>query len=97
MSTIAIRNEALLMLQGKGAILDTARTVSRVLETSGVAGAVIGGVAVVLHGHVRTTLDVDVWLPGNLAGFADLLKESGFTFDAVRHEFKLPQAVAKGI
>ncbi len=46
MSIIAIRNEALHMLEGKGALLDTARIVSTILETSGFAGAVIGGVAI---------------------------------------------------
>ena len=57
-----VRHEALLMLDKRGAILDTAREVSRILKQKKVRGAVIGGVAVVLHGHIRTTKDVDVYV-----------------------------------
>jgi hypothetical protein len=89
MSSSAIRTEALLMLEGKGAILDVARAVTATLEKGGVPGAVIGGVAVVLHGHVRTTMDVDVFVPDPLAAFAEQLSESGFKFDASKHEFNL--------
>jgi hypothetical protein len=59
----SIREEALLILRGRGAILDTAREVSAVLRAQGIEGGVIGGVAVVLHGHVPTTVDVDVHTP----------------------------------
>ena len=49
----------------------------------------IGGVAVVLHGHVRTTIDVDVFVPDPLAAFAGHLTDSGFDFDASKLEFSL--------
>ncbi len=74
------------MLEGRGAVLETAREISRLLGPDD-AGAVVGGVAVVLHGHVRTTIDVDVYLPGDPAVFAARLESAGFTFDATRHEF----------
>src|SRR6184192_3328155 len=61
-SEMDVRHEALLMLDKRGAILDTAREVSRVLKQHKVRGAIIGGVAVVLHGHIRTTKDVDVYV-----------------------------------
>ncbi len=66
------------MLEGKGVILEVARTVSRVLEASEIPGAVIGGVEVVLHGHVRTTMDVDVWVPDALTRIAGQLQQSGY-------------------
>jgi predicted nucleotidyltransferase len=56
-------DEALLMLEGRGAVLETARHVSRILLAQHVPGAVIGGVSVTLHGHVRATSDVDVYVP----------------------------------
>ena len=77
------------MLEGRGAILDVARTVTRVLIDAEVDGAVIGGVAVTLHGHVRATSDVDVYIPDPLATFADQLRTAGFDFDAERREFSL--------
>ncbi len=77
------------MLEGRGAILDVARAVSHVLIDGDVQGAVIGGVAVTLHGHVRTTSDVDVYIPDPLATFADQLTAAGFDFDANRREFSL--------
>jgi hypothetical protein len=81
-----LRREALLMLDGRGAVLETAREVSRLLAPDD-GGAVVGGVAVVLHGHVRTTVDVDVYLPGDPAPFAARLEAAGFTFDPARREF----------
>jgi hypothetical protein len=60
---MALRDEALLMLDRRGAVLDIARQVSQLMRTAGIPGVVIGGVAVVLHGHVRTTRDIDIFLP----------------------------------
>ncbi len=75
------------MLDRRGAILDVARLVSRVLVTHNVAGGVIGGVAVTLHGHVRATSDVDVYVPEPLATFAEHLRTAGFEFDAAARQF----------
>jgi hypothetical protein len=83
-----LRDEALLILEGRGAILEVAREVSRALAEAGIDGAVIGGVAVVLHGYVRTTADVDVLTAGPLAAVADALKGAGFHFDRRRGEFR---------
>jgi hypothetical protein len=80
------RREALLVLEGRGAVLETARVVSGLLDPDE-GGAVVGGVAVTLHGHVRTTRDVDVYLPGDPAAFAGRLIAAGFALDAGRREF----------
>jgi hypothetical protein len=84
MTATELRDEALLMLHGKGAILEVARKVSRILEER---GAVIGGVAVVLHGHVRTTSDVDVYIAGSLSDAGKELETAGATFTPERKEF----------
>ena len=83
---INVREEALLMLDNRGAILETAREISLLLEARKLRGAVIGGVAVVLHGHVRTTKDVDVYVAAPKEAH-DALVASGFRFDKGRSEF----------
>lgn len=75
------------MLEGESAILDVARDVSRVLRATGIRGAVVGGIAVGLHGHVRSTLDVDVYVPEPPDAFAAALREAGYAFNARRREF----------
>jgi len=75
------------MLEGRGAVLETARHISRILQENNIAGAVIGGVAVTLHGHVRATSDVLVLVPEPLATFADHLRSAGYDFDPQRREF----------
>jgi hypothetical protein len=82
-----LRDEALLMLEKRGAILEVAREVSRLMREAGLPGVVIGGVAVVLHGHVRTTVDVDVLVDPPLDRMRDLLVANGFVHDAARKEF----------
>jgi predicted nucleotidyltransferase len=50
----------------------------RVLDARGVEYVVVGGLAVQVHGHVRTTNDVDIIpapTPRNLASLADALNE----------------------
>lgn len=81
------RDEGLRILQGEGAILEIAREVSALMRGAGIDGAIVGGVAVVLHGHVRTTLDVDVYVPEPLESFSAVLQENGFEFDPDRREF----------
>lgn len=75
------------MLDKRGAILDTARDVSALLREHQIDACVIGGVAVVLHGHLRTTRDVDVFCAGPLEKLRDVLIATGFAFDADRREF----------
>ena len=82
----AQRDEALRLLEGDSRILSVARDVSQLLREKNVEGAVVGGVAVVLHGHVRTTLDVDV-NSGDLHALAAVLEHHGFTFDAGQKQF----------
>ena len=84
---VSLRDEALLILENRGAVLDTAREISRLMCTAGIPGVVIGGVAVVLHGHVRTTKSVDIFLTAPLKPLVDLLTENGFIFDRAKRAF----------
>ena len=84
----SLRDEALLLLEGRGAILSTAREVTEVLAASGFDCAVIGGVATVLHGHVRSTSDVDVFLTQQDDRVREALQDAGFAFDAQHREFR---------
>jgi hypothetical protein len=84
---IALRDEALKLLDGRGAILDTAREISAALREAGVEGAIVGGVAVVLHGHVRTTVDVDIYSPEPAGRLTGVLESLGFFQDRDRREF----------
>lgn len=76
------------MLDKKGALLDVAREVSQLMREAGIPGVIIGGVAVVLYGYVRTTKDVDVALTPPLESLSDLLTANGFTFDQKKKEFQ---------
>src|SRR5262245_61074696 len=82
-----LRDEALLLLDKRGKVLDVAREVSRLMRMADIRGAVIGGIAVVLQGHVRTTKDVDIFVPPPLEPLADLLIAHGFLFDRKERAF----------
>ena len=75
------------MLDKRGAVMETARTISRLLRENHIRGAIIGGVAVVLHGYVRTTKDVDVLVQQPLEDLRAVLEREGLRFDASRREF----------
>ncbi len=85
--TRTLRDEALSLLDRRGSILDLAREISQLMRRESIAGAVIGGIAVILHGHLRVTKDVDVLLDQPLQAIADLLIAEGFAYDQARREF----------
>lgn len=74
------------MLEGHGPVLETAREVSSALRQGQIRGAVVGGVAVALHGHLRTTRDVDVLVDDSLERAAEALRAHGYRFDSRRRE-----------
>ena len=81
-------DEALLILDKTGPVLRIwPGEVSDILESNHLSGAIIGGVAVGLHGHKRSTVDVDVFIPDDADGFAALLRSRRFRYDAKAVEF----------
>jgi hypothetical protein len=82
-----LRDEVLLILDKRGRVLDIAREVSQLMHAAGIPGIVIGGIAVVLHGHVRTTKDVAIFIPPPPEPLANLLTAYGFTFDRRERAF----------
>jgi hypothetical protein len=83
-----LTTEAFAMLDKRGAVMETARLVSRVLREHKIRGGVIGGVAVVLHGYRRTTDDVDVLVQQRLDDLKAPLRAEGVEFDAAEREFR---------
>lgn len=75
-----------MLLDGKGALLEVAREVTQLMRNEGVHAPVVGGVAVVLHGYVRTTSDVHLFTD-DLPHVAKILKGGGFRFQKARREF----------
>jgi hypothetical protein len=80
------REEALNLMEGRGAILETAREISAALRKAGVSAAVIGGIAVVLHGHWRATKDIDLLVESPPQEVARVLEGHGFQLDSARRE-----------
>jgi phage replication-related protein YjqB (UPF0714/DUF867 family) len=53
----------------------------RLLNANSVEYLLVGGYAVALHGYVRYTQDMDIWVlisPGNAAKVVQTLKDFGF-------------------
>lgn len=75
------------MLEKRGAVIETAVKLSRIMRERSIDGAVIGGVAVVLHGHVRTTKDVDLFVRQPLTEVSTALEAAGLSFDPSKREF----------
>jgi hypothetical protein len=82
-----LRDEALLLLDKRGKVLDIAREVSRLMHAADIPGVIIGGIAVVLHGHVRTTKGVDVFISPSQEPLANLLITHGFVFQRQEKAF----------
>jgi hypothetical protein len=82
-----LRDEALSLLDHRGSILELARELTALMRGEGIPGVVIGGIAVLLHGHIRTTKDIDIFLDQPLEAIANLLVAEGFQFDVARREF----------
>jgi hypothetical protein len=84
--TCELREEALKLLERRGKILELARELSQLMRRQAIPGVVIGGIAVLLHGHVRATDDIDVFVDPASPGLKDLLIAAGFQFDEQRRE-----------
>ena len=77
-----------MLTQDDSPILNVAREITRVCRENELDAAIIGGVAVFLHGYERTTKDVDAWCADRRA-VATALEAAGFTWDDENREFLL--------
>src|SRR4026207_1055180 len=66
-TTLAIRRRRALWAKGIGLPGDNSKIISvaRYL-TSRIDAPVLGGIAVILHGHPRTTIDLDLYTPDRI-------------------------------
>jgi hypothetical protein len=78
--------DTILTMQGRGSVLQTAREVTELFRSEGIKAAVIGGVAVALHGCIRSTVNVDVFIhdPDRAA---EALIQHGFTHDPEQRQY----------
>lgn len=88
MDAVRQRTEALKLLTGDSKLLDAARRITAICRAADISAPVVGGVAVVLHGHVRTTLDVDIFVADVVRdALAEAFQQAGTHFDPHQREF----------
>ncbi len=85
--TRELREEALKLLEGRGAFLDLARELTELMRRENIPGVIIGGIAVYLHGYTRATEDIDIFIDQTSKNLNDLLIAAGFHFDEQRRKF----------
>jgi hypothetical protein len=74
---------------------ETAARVHGLLTNQGVPHAVVGGVAVCLHGYRRNTVDLDLLVrPGDTAVVRSALEADGIAWSEATHEFRTASGVA---
>jgi hypothetical protein len=74
---------------------ETAAHVHEVLAAGAIPHAVVGGVAVCLHGYRRNTVDLDLLVrPEDSPAIRTALESSGYTFVSREKEFHAPSGVA---
>lgn len=73
---------------------DAAARCHEVLEAAGIPHAIVGGVAVCLHGYRRNTVDLDLLVPkGDAERIRKALEDAGFSWDTERSEFRSPGGI----
>src|SRR5436190_8620712 len=85
-TTIAIRRRRRLWAKGIGLPGDNNRILSAARYlTSKIDAPVLGGIAVILHGYPRTTIDLDLYTPDRIATDKEL-RTAGAKWDVARRE-----------
>jgi hypothetical protein len=80
---------------GNETLWGTAHRTHEVLAAAEIPHAIVGGVAVCLHGYRRNTVDVDLLIrPRDSEGVKSTLLDAGFKWHASRKEFTSPSGVA---
>jgi hypothetical protein len=79
---------------GNETLWDAARLLHERLQQAGIAHAIVGGVAVCLHGYQRNTVDVDLLVQKEQAAAArTALESAGWQWIAERTELRSPAGV----
>ena len=79
---------------GSQNIWDTAHRCHDVLQAAGVRHAIVGGVAVFLHGYRRNTVDVDVLVRSEDADVVkSALQQAQFSWSSEQREFRSPAGI----
>lgn len=79
---------------GNRSLWDTAATCHRVLDDAGIPHAIVGGVAVCLHGYQRNTIDIDMLVRGEDAvAIRAALEGAGLAWDDVACEFRSKEGI----
>jgi hypothetical protein len=89
--TTTIWTEIDRFMQSKGSVFETLQNLARNLTREGIDYTIIGGMALVMHGYVRTTQDVDLLMSAEgLKTFQQLLVGRGFvpTFPGATRRFR---------
>ncbi len=74
---------------------DAAMRCHRVLADANLSHAIMGGVAVCLHGYQRNTVDVDMVIrPADSNAVRSALEDEGFTWNAGEKEFRTEDGIA---
>jgi hypothetical protein len=94
MTTIMRSAQETYLMLDRGSIWDTARRCELVLSEHALPHAVVGGVAVCLHGYPRNTVDVDLLVRReDVDAVRRTMDGEGFVWDAAEHEFRGPDNV----
>lgn len=94
MLTTIVRAKETYTMLGSADVWNTARDCARVLRQQGLPAAIVGGVAVCLHGYRRNTVDVDLLVRREDAAVVrQALEDSGYVWDPDEREFVSPAAV----
>ena len=73
---------------------DVARQTHGLLHDAGIDHAIVGGVAVCLHGYRRTTVDLDLLIrPTDTDPFRTAMGTGGYVWDAAAKEFHSPSGI----
>lgn len=79
---------------GNESLWEIAERVHRLLAGKGIDHAIVGGVAVCLHGYRRNTVDLDLLIrPEDAAGLRSALETEGFQWLAADREFRSASGV----
>lgn len=89
-----ISAEKAYIMLGNATLWETAMLCHKLLEEAEIPHAVIGGVAVCLHGYQRNTVDLDLLIRADdVKTIRRVLSEAGFEWDQRQAEFKTDSGI----